>query len=279
MFDALAGAHAARRPCVLHGGLHPHDDWGFQRPMIYSAIAGADAYIANTQFEADYVISRGADPRRVHVAGVGIDVDIYNGVTGEEAKWRIGFDRRPLVGFIGQVAGHKGVDTLLRAMPRVWQAEPDVNLLVAGGCTLFTPTVERTLREWPADFQRRSRLLVDFPSEKKPWLYGAIDLLASPSGYESFGISYLEAWAAGKPVIGTRSGAIPTVISEGVDGLLIDYQDDQALSRAILDLVRHPERALEMGAAGRAKTLARYTWKRVAERFREIYVGAQLGTS
>jgi len=227
------------------------------------------------------VIARGAAPGRVHVAGVGIDAGTYDGVTSEDAKWRMGFDKRPLVGFIGQLAGHKGLDTLLRTMPRVWQAEPDLNLLVAGGRTLFAPVVERTMREWPADFQRRSRLLMDFPADKKAWLYGAIDLLAYPSGYESFGISYLEAWAAGKPVIGTRSGAIPAVISEGVDGLLIDYQDDQALARAIVDLVRHPERARAMGEAGRAKTVARYTWTRVAERFREIYAGVlnpQAGT-
>jgi glycosyltransferase involved in cell wall biosynthesis len=271
MFDALAGAHAAGRPCVLHGGLHPHDDWGFQRPMIYRAIAEADAYVANTQFESDYVVSRGAAPGRVHTVGVGVDVEAYDGVTTEEAKWRMGFDKRPLVGFIGQLSGHKGLDTLLRAMPRVWQAEPELNLLVAGGRTLFTPWVERTMREWPADFQRRSRLYLNFPDDKKPWLYGAIDLLAYPSGYESFGISYLEGWAAGKPVIGARSGAVPSVIADGLDGLLIDYQDDRALARAILDLVRHPERAREMGEAGRTKTLARYTWRRVAERFREIY--------
>lgn len=66
---------------------------------------------------------------------------------------------------------------------------------------------------------------------------------------------------------------MPSVISEDVDGLLVDYQDDQALARAILDLVRSAERARNMGEAGRTKTLARYTWRRVAERFREIYTG------
>lgn len=283
MFDALAAARAAGRPCVLTGCLHPHDDWGFQRPMIYEAIRGADAYVALTQFEADYVIAKGAAPERVHVAGVGIDADSYQGVTSDEAKWRMGFDRQPLVGFIGQLGGHKGLDTLLRAMPHVWQAEPQINLLVAGHRTQYSPHVERTIQEWPAEFRRRSRLYENFSADKKPWLFGAIDLLAYPSGYESFGISFLEAWAVGKPVIGTRSGAIPSVISEGVDGLLIDFQDDQALARAILDLVRHPERAREMGAAGRAKTLARYTWKQVAARYREIYAGVcgpdvQVGT-
>jgi glycosyltransferase involved in cell wall biosynthesis len=272
MFDALSGAHARGRPCVLHGGLHPHDTWGFERPMIYKTIRKADAYIANTQWEADYVVGRGAMPGRVHAVGVGVDADAYDGVSTDEAKWRLGFDRRPLVGFIGQMAGHKGLDTLLRAMPRVWQAEPDVNLLVAGGRTLFSPQVERVTQDWPVDFQRRFRLYEDFPPDKKPWLFGAIDLLAYPSGYESFGIAYLEAWAAGKPVIGTRSGAIPTVIAEGADGLLIDYQDDDALARAILDLIRNPDRARAMGAAGRSKVMERYTWRQIARRFREIYV-------
>ncbi len=271
MFDALAGAHASGRPCVLHGGLHPHDDWGFQRPMIYKAIREAEAYIANTQYEADYVIARGARPERVHAVGVGVDPAIFTGVTTDEAKWRLGFDRRPLVGFIGQMGQHKGLDSLLRAMPQVWQARPDVNLLVAGGRTLFALEVERIVRDWPDDFRRRSRLYQGFPEEQKPWLFGAVDVLAYPSGYESFGIAFLEAWAAGKPVIGARAGAVPTVIREGVDGLLVDYQDDEALVGAILDLLRDPVRARAMGEAGRSKVLARYTWDRIAREFRRIY--------
>lgn len=271
MFDALAAARASKRPCVLVGCLHPQDAWGFQRPMIYDAIRDADAYIALTSYEADYVVSRGARPDRVHAIGAGVDADRYGGVASDEAKWRLGFDRRPLVGFIGQLAQHKGLDTLLRAMPRVWGAEPDVNLLIAGGRTLFASEVERIVSEWPEPFRRRCRLHLGFREDQKPWLFGAIDMLACPSGYESFGITCIEAWAAGKPVIAARSGAVESVISEGVDGLLIDYQDEQALGTAILDLLRNAARARTMGAAGRAKVIERYTWQRVGEEFRRVY--------
>jgi glycosyltransferase involved in cell wall biosynthesis len=273
MFDALAAARASHRPCVLIGCLHPQDAWGFQRQMIYDAIRAADAYIALTQYEADYVVSRGARPERVHVAGVGIDAAPYADVTSDEAKWRLGFDRRPVVGFIGQLAKHKGLDTLLRAMPQVWRFEPDVNLLIAGGRTLFAAEVERTLAEWPIEFRRRCHLDLGFREEKKPWLFGAVDMLACPSGFESFGITSIEAWAAGKPVIGARAGAVPSVIAEGVDGLLVDYQDHYALAGAILDLLHDPARAAAMGAAGRAKVKERYTWERIAGTFRTVYAG------
>jgi len=271
MFDALAAARTSRRPCVLIGCLHPQDAWGFQRPMIYEAIRDADAYIALTQYEADYVVSRGARRDRVHAIGAGVDAARFAGVDTTDAKWRLGFDGRPVVGFIGQLAKHKGLDTLLRAMPRVWRFEPDVNLLIAGGRTLYAQEVEQIISEWPEAYRRRCRLQLGFREERKPALFGAIDVLACPSGYESFGITCIEAWAAGKPVIGARSGAVESVISEGVDGLLIDYQNEHALASAILDLLHDPARAAAMGEAGRAKVLERYTWERVGEEFRRVY--------
>jgi glycosyltransferase involved in cell wall biosynthesis len=271
MFDTVDGAHDAGRPAVLHGGLHPHDAWGFDRPRIYRAIRRADAYIANTSWEADYVIARGADRRKVFAVGVGVDPELYEGVDAADAKFRLGFDRHPLVGFIGQIGGHKGVDALMRAMPIVWRRHPEVNLLVAGGRTLFTPHVERTIASWPTDRQARTRLFVDFPAARKPWLFRAIDVFAYPSGFESFGISFLEAWAAKKPVIGTTNGAIPTVVDHGATGLLVPFQDEHALAAAILDMLDDPAAAARMGNEGYARTLARHTWPYIAAQFREIY--------
>src|SRR5690606_36516047 len=154
-----------------HGGLHPQDRWGFERPRIYRAIRKAEAYIANTRWEADFVIARGADPSRVNAVGVGVDPAPYAGIDTAGAKVRVGLDAGPLVGFIGQIGGHKGVDALLRAMPLVWRARPDVNLLVAGGRTLFTEHADRTIAGWPTEWQARTRLFIDFPAARKPWLF------------------------------------------------------------------------------------------------------------
>jgi glycosyltransferase involved in cell wall biosynthesis len=149
--------------------------------------------------------------------------------------------------------------------------EPDVNLLVAGARTLFTDHVERD-GDLAGAVPPPIAALLHFPLERKPWLFGAVDVFAYPSGYESFGIAFLEAWAAGKPVIGCRnSGAVPTVISEGEDGLLVRYQNADELADAILTLLRDRARAARMGEAGRAKMLANYTWATVAREFRRVY--------
>ena len=274
MYQTLSAAHRTRRPCVLHGGLHPQDEWGFQRPMIYQAIRQADRYIANTEYEARYVIERRASAGKVRVVGVGVDLEAFRQVNALEARQRLGLDQAPLVGFIGQIAGHKGVDTLVRAMPAVWQVEPRARLLIAGAHTLFSESLERTIRQLPAEDQAKIILRYNFTNQDKPWLYAALDVFAYPSGFESFGIAYLEAWAVKKPVIGTWRGAIPSVITAGRDGLLVDFQNETLLAEAILLLLGNPGLACSLGEAGYAKVKSRYTWPEIARRFRQTYLEA-----
>lgn len=273
MFAALRGAHGSGRPCVLHGGLHPDDRWGFQRPMIYRAIRKA-YYIANTQYEADYVISRGAQPERVFAIGVGVDPEQFSVLSSDKAKERLGLDDGPVVAFIGQMGAHKGVNTLLTAMRRVWHSHPRAQLLIAGARTGYYVTVEQLVRQLPAAQRSRVKLYPDFPLDEKGALFAAVDVFAYPSGYESFGIAFLEAWAAGKPVIGCSRGAIRTVVRDGVDGLLVDYEDPHMLAIAIATMLGDPAMRTAFGAAGRDKVFARYTWAEIARRFRQVYEAA-----
>jgi len=270
MFSAVRGAEAARRPCVLHGGLHPEDIWGFRRSMIFRAIRRAD-YIANTAFEADYVVQTGASPDRVTTIGVGVDVETFGTTTALEARQRLGLGDGPVVGFIGQLAAPKGVGTLIRAMPRVWQSEPRAQLLIAGARTSYLPSIEQQIAALPAAGRDRVTLIVDFDAALKGTLFDAIDLLAYPSGFESFGIAFAEAWAAGKPVIGCLRGAQMSVVADGVDGLLVNFDDAPMLALAIVHLLGNPAIRRAYGDAGRRKVLERYTWPHVARRFRQTY--------
>jgi glycosyltransferase involved in cell wall biosynthesis len=274
MYAALSGARGSNRPAVLHGGLHPEDAWGFQRPMIYRAIRKATCYIANTLFEADYVIARGAQPPRVFTIGVGVDLEPYAGISPVDAKRRLGLTDEPLVAFIGQLGRAKGVDTLLRAMPLVWQVVPQARCLIAGGVTQFAEQLTSLVQAWPTEDRQKLIYRLNFATDDKPWLFSAADVVAYPSGYESFGIAFLEGWAAGKPVIGSRRGSTPWVISANRDGLLIDYQNEQMLAEAIILLLKNPDWAQALGQAGHAKVVERYTWPHVAKRFRDVYAMA-----
>lgn len=274
MFAAARGAQQSNRSFVLHGGLHPEDDWGFQRAMIYRLIPKASRYIANTDFEAKYVVSRGAPAERVAVVGVGVDPGLYERVDPQRAKQQLAMDGAPVISFIGQIGGHKGIDTILRAMPRVWREIPEARLLIAGSRTGYARVIDEWIDGWPKCQKRLVARRYNFPPEEKPLLFAASDVFAYPSGYESFGIAYLEAWASGKPVIGCRRGAVPSVIAAGRDGLLIGYQDDHMLAEAIIMLLKNPDWAHKLGNAGNSKVTRHYTWPQVASRFREVYRAA-----
>lgn len=274
MYNAQKAGQKSKRPVVFFGGLHPVEKWGFGRPNIYKAIKKASYYIAYTGFEAQYVINKGAQPEKVAVIGLGVDPQPFQNISVEDAKRRYGLEGKKVVGFIGQIGGHKGVDTLIKAMPQVWEQCADTYVLIAGSRTLFCDNLEKMISEWPEEFQKKIILHYNFGIEEKPWLFSAVDIFVYPSGFESFGISFLEAWAASKPVIGCRVGAIPWVVQAGLDGFLIEYQNPAMLSEAISILLKNPTLAHEMGEVGQRKVISQYTWPKVAANFRKIYLSA-----
>jgi glycosyltransferase involved in cell wall biosynthesis len=269
---------AARRqsgvPTVLHGGLHPESPWSFDLGIIYAAIREADAYICNTTYERDHLLARGIDAAKMTTIGVGVDPEQFAAANGRAIRERYRLGDDPVVAFIGQQVEHKGVDHLVMAMPSVWRACPTARLLIAGSRTRFSKVIRWRISQLPPEQQRRVTIIDDFPEADKPDLFDCCDVFAYPSALESFGIAYLEAWIRGKPVIGCRAGAVPSVIDDGSDGILVRVKDREDLARAIITLLDSAALRLEMGQRGREKTLSRYTWDKVSDRFRETYVQA-----
>ncbi|HTY08051.1 MAG TPA: glycosyltransferase, partial [Candidatus Edwardsbacteria bacterium] len=107
-------------------------------------------------------------------------------------------------------------------------------------------------------------------------LYHACDLFLMPSrttleppNVEGFGISFLEAAACGKPVIGGRSGGIPDAVIDGITGLLVDPNDPRQIAAAALAVLRDPGYARSLGKAGRERAAGR-SWAAVGTTARAL---------
>jgi glycosyltransferase involved in cell wall biosynthesis len=87
---------------------------------------------------------------------------------------------------------------------------------------------------------------------------------------EAFGVVALEAMAAGKPVIASEIGGLPTLVEDGVTGLLVTPGDEEALRRAMQHLLDNPELGTRMGATAKDRAQA-YAPERYAERIEAIY--------
>ncbi|MCA9944162.1 MAG: glycosyltransferase family 4 protein [Anaerolineales bacterium] len=272
MYYAVAGARRAGMPVVLLGAIHTADSWGYDRQMMYNAIQQADAYIAHTPFERDHLLARGIAADKIRVIGAGVDAEMIAGGNGRLIRERYGLGDAPVLLTLGRQSELKRLDTVIQAMPRIWAQQPDARLLMAGARTNYSTQLDKMIAALPPGQQGKITIINDFPESDKPNLLAAADLLLHSSGNESFGIVFVEAWAAGKPVVGADVGALASLIAAGADGLLFHYGDPASMAQQVCHLLAQPALRQSMGAAGREKVLANYTWDIVADRVRALYV-------
>ena len=271
MYDTLAAARQARIPIVLLGAIHAEDRWGYERKMMFQAIQQADAYIALTAFERDFLIGRGIKPQKLFVIGGGVNNQLFQEADGGDFRARYGWGDSPVITSIGKYVARKRFDILLAAMPHVWAVYPETKLVIAGAKGPFFAQVSALIQDLSPKQQSQITLMTDFSEAQKPALLAASDIFVLPSEAESFGIAFVEAWACRRPVIGARMGAVASLIDEEKDGLLFTCGDVGDLARAISTLLAAPQQRTQMGEAGFQKVLANYTWDIVVERTRSVY--------
>jgi glycosyltransferase involved in cell wall biosynthesis len=158
----------------------------------------------------------------------------------------------------------KDTATLLRAMPSVLERHPGARLRVVGG----GPELERLIgmaRELRIDDSVEFRGAVSSDADVRSAFLDA-DVFCLPSLQEGFGIAFVEAMAAGLPVVAASAGAAPEVVQDGVTGLLVSPGDPAAVADALNRLLDDPPTRLRMGAEG-TRHAERFDLERVARQF------------
>jgi glycosyltransferase involved in cell wall biosynthesis len=167
-----------------------------------------------------------------------------------------------MLGAVGRCAPEKGFDLLLRALVEL----PHCHLTIVGEGAERN-TLATSARELGISDRVRFTGWVD-----PPWpAHLAFDIVVVPSRSEGFGLVVVEALLAGMPVIGTRVGGLPDLIDDGVNGVLVDPEDPEALVQAIDGLVREPGRREELASHARASVLERYSTSALSESYARIF--------
>jgi glycosyltransferase involved in cell wall biosynthesis len=166
---------------------------------------------------------------------------------------------------IGRLQRWKRVELALDCLKLALMDEPRLRLLVVGHAR---PDLDA---DYPAELRARAEVLgiahaVDFvgDSADPSAILLETDILLHLSDGDSFGLMVVEAMLRGVPVIASPAGGLAEVVRDGVDGLLVEPTDIQALASALRRLARDPVRRTEMGAAGRARVLERFDERRTA---------------
>ncbi len=171
------------------------------------------------------------------------------------------------IGTMGRLTWVKGVDNLMRALPAIVKAFPEVKCRIAGDGP------EREHLEPLAEQLKVSGHIewLGAISDGEAFIH-TLSVYVQPSSSESFGTAPVMALAAGVPVVASKRGALPEIIEDGVTGLLYDCSDTEALAKNVITLLSDADMRHKMGKRA-AIAASIYTVERMAQAHDELYKG------
>ncbi len=263
-------AHRHRIPCVLtcHTAMGSPFSIFLQRPLIGWALKRADRMIAVSRAAASFSRSFGFPPQKITVVPNGVDLSCFNGeIDALAMREELGIGDEPLVVTASRLIKRKSPDLLISAFARVLKVVPDAKLVIAGSGrerdNLFRQIKSLNIADSVFMVGRLAK-------ERVAQLMAAADVFVLPSKGESFGLSLLEASAAGVPVVCSNAGGVPEIFQDGFNALLYPPGDDNAMAKAIICLVQDKELAKKI-SANAVETASKFTWEMTAERTLQVY--------
>lgn len=200
----------------------------------------------------------------------GVELEIVpNGVdVGAFADAEPGADLPPgrRIAWAHRLDPQKGFFVAVAAFAKVLAEVPDAVLVVAGdgrdreALRLLTPAA-----------RERVHMLGAVANDRLPAIHAGCDAFVAPAvAQESFGLSLVEAMAAGLPVVASDIPGYREVVTDGIEGLLVPPRDPEALAAGLVRVLRDPQLAARLGEAGRVRART-FDWPIVVDRLEELY--------
>ncbi len=275
---ALALSAATRVPYLVHFHNLPgmHVSWRVRITQELSRRAACS--VGCSRFIAREIARSGVPEDRVACIYNGSDVAKFNpNVDGRAVRRELGIADDAVVAMQMGRYFHamKRQADFVRAVAIARAKDPRIVGVVVGW---DDPRYSGTFRSYREELEALARDLGLGDSIKllkarqdAPEMHAASDIAVLPSIGEPFGLVVTEAMATERPVIGASSGAVPEIISDGVDGYLVPEKSPEEIAKRLVELAARPDLRAAMGKRGRAKVVAQFRDARVAERFGRLY--------
>jgi D-inositol-3-phosphate glycosyltransferase len=241
-------------------------------------IADADRILAPTPAEAAQLVGLyRANPEHIRIVPPGVDHTIFFPRERHAARERLHLTGLRLALYVGRLQPHKGPDVAVRTLAEAVARDPDVTrdlmLAIVGGPSGTGQGAEVAhLMELAAALgvSERVMLFPPLPQARLADVYAAADVVLVPSRSESFGLVALEAQACGTPVVAAAVGGLRFVVRDGQTGFLVEGHDPADHADRMLQILRDPAFAAEMGTTA-AREALRFTWEATASELAGIY--------
>ena len=221
--------------------------------------------IANSGAVARTLVAPGIPRRKIAIIPNGLDLERFKPRDAREARSILGLSLDgPCFGYIGRLAYEKRPDLFLKVAEIVLAQMPDARAVVFGEGPLAD-----VLKAQSWKIKGRLTFYGDCPNVEVA--HAALDCLVLTSQWEGFPNAVLEAMATARPVVAVRMPATEELVDEGATGILVSDGAD-ALAGAVIELLKDPGRAREMGRLGRAKAERLYSMDAMVKAYERLYL-------
>ncbi|MBU0619496.1 MAG: glycosyltransferase family 4 protein [Patescibacteria group bacterium] len=212
---------------------------------------------------------------KITVINPGVNYIKYNSEYVTQIKKKYNLENKIILLSVGRLVKRKGFDKTIAAMPEVLKQVPNLIYVIWGH-----GSEAENLKQQAKNLKLNNILflinIADVDNKQKDALYNIADIFIMPArsigqcDYEGFGIVYLEANIAGKPVIAGDSGGARDAVSHGVSGLIVDPENATSIANAIIKLCLDKGLRKKLGQQGKERAINNFMWEEQIEKIFRI---------
>lgn len=199
----------------------------------------------------------------------GVDTGEFKPAFGSAVRQKFGLNREKVILTVSKIEEQKGIQNMILALPEIVKEMKDVKLMVVGSGS-YMKHLETLVKK--LNVSNYIIFTGTVPIERLPDYFNACDLFVNPTirqnGYD---LTILEAMACEKPVVVSNIGSVPTVIEDGVGGLLVPPGDIKKLAEAVIKVLSDKELAERLGKAARKKVVEKFSVESMVEGTIKVY--------
>lgn len=261
---------------LVHGtefNAYLHGFTQIDRLASRTVLKNANTIIVNSNATKSLVKRHGYPSSRIHIVHPGTDkVNFKTSVSESNSIDKLELKGKKVLLTASRLVAKKNHENVLKALPSMIREIPNLIYLIIGKGEEEKRLIKLTK---DLDLEKYVKFVGYVEPKDISRYYNICDVFVMPSktvdiDYESFGIVYVEANACGKPVIAGRSGGVEDAVVDGVTGLLVDPDNIEEISQAIIRLLTDQEYARELGENGRRRVERELNWTTVGRKIEEI---------
>jgi len=243
-----------------------------KRYFVKKILKSADCIICSNSYTAGQVGDFLNSNKKINLVNPGVDVGLKKKIQGSNIQnmaKKHNLENKYILLSVGRLVGRKGFDQVIRAIPYAIKKIPQLMYVVIGA-----GEDEEKLKCLIAENRLNNSVLLlsSVTNEERQIWYNICDCFIMPSrvigsDYEGFGIVYLEANLAGKPVIAGKGGGVRDAVRDGLNGVSVDPENVEAIGNTIVKLALDTDMRKKLGEQGKKFVLENFEWRKQAKAF------------